>query len=145
MPGPDIQRFTVTTMEEYGAALQPFVQKMANRLAIGTHRYGARGQEGYNGELSERTGTIDAVATAQLRIETYLLTKDPEHLIDAANFIAIAHRFAPAVEESEMHSGDHSPGRVRDTGEIVGARGRFAGYNGLKFVDRSAVVNPEGC
>lgn len=99
----------------------PFVQGMANRMAISYHKYGAVA-EAYPDK-------VDAIKSLEVRLQLYLVggeikgIKIPagnrEYLIDVANFAMIEFMFPKhAGEYFEATDSNKSPGRVLNTGEL---------------------------
>lgn len=82
-----------------------FLQGMVNRVGTSLHRYGKAADN-----FPEK---VDALASAQRRIDEYQRTGNSEFLIDAANFIMFEFMFPSTLHAHfEATDSDASPGVV---------------------------------
>lgn len=93
---------------------EPFVQGMADRMAVSYCKYGAVA-EAY-------PSRVDAIASLKKRLERYEQDGNTEWLVDVANFamIEFAHPRHPAAHFAATDS-DKSPGRVWNSGSETAA------------------------
>jgi hypothetical protein len=91
----------------------PFVQAMANRMAVSFHKYGL---------VAEAHETCDHVASLRQRLTKYEETGNTEWLVDVANFAMIESMKHP--DNFRATDSDESPGRSRIDGSIDAAPNR---------------------
>lgn len=82
-----------------------FVQLMANRMAVSYHKYGPRAE-----------ADIDCLASAALHMKAYQKDGNPEHYVDAANYLMMA--FGKERAAFRPTDSDESPGRARLDGSV---------------------------
>ena len=89
----------------------PFVQGMANRMAVSFHKYGA--------VADAYPHRMDAVASIAQRVAKYQETGNTEWLMDVANYAMIEylHPRHPDAHFSATDS-DASPGRIDQDGGV---------------------------
>ncbi len=88
---------------------QPFLQGMADRMAVSFYKYGA--------VADAYPHKVQAVASLTQRLREYAKTGNTEYLIDAANFAMI--EFMHPARDGAFFAGtdaDGSPGRISAAG-----------------------------
>lgn len=93
----------------------PFLQGMANRMAVSFFKYGA--------VADAYPDRVDALASLSDRLHKYAETGNTEYLIDVANF-AMIEFMHPGLEHAffQATDSDGSPGRVFQDGSVSQAR-----------------------
>lgn len=132
---PVVTEIRLRSTDYLGASSREFIQAMLDRLGFGATRYGCPPPEYF--------AEHDMAASAILRILGFLETRDPEMLIDAANFALLEFLCGTDHMPSGMWTGEHSPGIIARAGQIITkARGCFAGTNGqtMALETRSPVL-----
>jgi hypothetical protein len=101
-----MKQFEIKTVDSVPASefSQPFVQGMADRMAVSFCKYG-RVAEAY-------PSRVDAIASLKLRLEKYAKDGNTEWLMDVANF-AMIEFMHPRHEKAHFRPTDskESPGR----------------------------------
>lgn len=93
---------------------RPFVQGMANRMAVSFHKYGLVAEA-----FPDKVKALDS---ALQRVDLYLSTGNTEALIDAANFL-MCEFMHPALADAHFSptDSDGSPGRTAVDGSVTSA------------------------
>ncbi len=126
---PRVGELRVRTGDYLGANSAGFLQAMVDRLGFGAVRYGNPPPEYFVEH--------DMAASAVARLDAFMETRDPEMLIDAANFCLLEYLCGVDHVASGMWTGEHSPGIVRRRdGARVKARGAWAHLNGRLALTR---------
>jgi hypothetical protein len=86
---------------------QKFVDAMKRRMVMGAFRYGLVG--------TQKSLSIDYLRSAQRKLDAYVSDGNTEHLIDAANYMMLEHRFSrhPSKHFKAVDDGIHAEQRGR--------------------------------
>jgi hypothetical protein len=123
---PEPKTVTLTVYQDDG--IEKFLQAMCNRRAFGSVRYAESHPAG-------STPAEDHAHSAGLSIWAALEFKVSERFVDAAVYCFLAWRNA---EGSPPLDGD-SPGVIQGR-QVKLARGRWAGFNGLRWLPGTPVT-----
>lgn len=112
MGAPEIHDLTIKLIAPMSEFSHDFVKGMANRMAVSFHKYGL--------VADAVPDKVDALASAQQRVDLYRETGNTEALIDAANFLMMEFMH-PSIPDAYFAAtdSDGSPGRTTSSGIVT--------------------------